>query len=96
MKSFNFYIWIDEADKTVANEFNDLINEWIELKQVRKMTFITATPESLLKAYGDIEMISLPFAYDRDLYHRFVDSDIRIVEFVKLSDIDVSENKVIM
>lgn len=88
LESCRFYVWIDEADKSISNQFSIMINEWLELEQVKKMTFITATPEELLKMYGDIEMIPLRQAYDRDIYHRFVDSDIRIVELEKVEKAD--------
>lgn len=84
LKKYYFYIWIDEADKSISNKFSIIINEWLTLKQVKKMTFITATPEDLLKVYGDIEMINIREAYDRGLYHRFIDSDIKIVELNKV------------
>lgn len=92
LESCRFYIWIDEADKSISNQFSIMINEWLTLEQVKKMTFITATPEELLKAYGDIEMIPLRQAYDRELYHRFVDSDIRIVELEKAEKAEKSDD----
>lgn len=91
LESCRFYIWIDEADKSISNQFSVMINEWLKLEQVKKMTFITATPEELLKVYGDIEMIPLRQAYDRELYHRFIDSDIRIVELQKAEKSDDGE-----
>lgn len=98
LKSHNFYIWIDEADKSISNQFSDMINRWLILENMKKMTFITATPEDLLKVYGDIELVPLKEAYDRDLYHRFIDSDIKIIELDKSKkevdvekDVDVEE-----
>ena len=93
LESCRFYIWIDEADKSISNQFSIMINEWLKLEQVKKMTFITATPEELLKVYGDIEMIPLRQAYDRELYHRFIDSDIRIVELEKLEKKEEEDGK---
>ena len=74
----NFYIWIDEADKTVVkDDLLKLISEWNKSYQI---TFITATPEPLLKVYGEIELVELKRAYDPEKYHRFIDSDFYIIE----------------
>lgn len=95
LNSFNFFIWIDEADKSVSNQFSIMINEWLTFDNVRKMTFITATPEPLLKVYGDIKLVPINEAYDRELYHRFVDSDIRIVELEKIKKTDDETESVV-
>ena len=72
---YNFNIWIDEADRTVAGNLFDTVQSWDEYKRVKSITLITATPEKILKKYGEMCIMEIQSAYNRKTYQRLSECD---------------------
>lgn len=76
-----FNIWIDEADQTYKL-FSEDIEKWKDDDMVSRITFITATPERILKGVGIMNIVQLENTYT-DKYHRFSES-----QFVINNDVE--------
>tara|TARA_B100001769_G_C22100734_1_gene594169 strand:+ start:414 stop:2369 length:1956 start_codon:yes stop_codon:yes gene_type:complete len=65
----NFNIWIDEADKTINKKRSKIVNNWrLHVKNVMKITMITATPFDIDMDYKKCEWIGDYFDDETILY----------------------------
>ncbi len=82
MKRYNFYIWIDEADKTFTNNIRQsYLNIWSQMNIIKKITFITATPRKLLLRYDKLKIMEMEETFDQTKYHSLQECKITIEDF---------------
>ena len=76
-----FYIWIDEADKFMKGDlYHDFVKIWSEFECVKKICYITATPENILKQESSIAVLDIDESFNEEEYLKFNECDIIIKE----------------
>ena len=80
-KNYNYYFWIDEADKTMCKEKLDDFKKYSNHTNVKKISLITATPLKLIN--NDIYTIdkTIDNTFDRHNYQLFRNCDFKCVEY---------------
>ncbi len=76
-----FFLWIDESDKTFTDKMKSFyLKKWVQMENVEKITFITATPDSHFKSeFSIMNIFTLQDSHDPDVYHMFKDSNFKII-----------------
>ncbi len=77
-----FFLWIDESDKTFTDKMKSFyLNKWVQMENVEKITFITATPDTHFKTqFSVMNIFTLEDSYNPETYHMFKDSIFEYVE----------------
>lgn len=74
-----FYIWVDEGDKIATPDNTEVLDKWLKYRNVETVTYVTATPHSLIIRYDKMKVVKVEKIYDKRLYNKWSDCRINLI-----------------